>query len=526
MESGCTREKIGTNAGHRTYLRKQVLTTHFEEGQMSAPPTEPMHPWTRRVHVAQVPGPPDALLDTIKQELLAAFAARGHDVQIVPDDETDVVLTTARFGEPLGWRDAPIFSLRRSYGLTRQPVIYTIVHVHHEQFRRALTHFQTVLTKEPPEPADYDFPGLAPTAYHVLIEQGRRGGAILALERLVQAQAKSIRVLLAVGEVDVDELYHFDLVGGYPRSEGATPGEVYDDTVLRIATTVSTKEVTAHEVGGKTIPRSLWRESTTPQAMAAAGRELGRRGFFTEMVRIGDLVQVPAVAEGVARQYSEGCFATWDPTLNALIATVTGSARPVDKAAITDDDLAVIAGVRQNGTGARVRHVEGKRNDPPSSEAVEMKDMDNVLPQIEFEGRRVPIVRSKLHGHRGIGAYDAEHVEFVELDHPYYHYLVSCATEAQAQGIKGAFARAETLRDPDDPRPLAFTVLPGHGCFIAEKWVSGKAPFQVIWEFVDAGYLQFESRIPQGPMSYSEGSDGRMKLDASVEADLALTVSS
>jgi hypothetical protein len=278
--------------------------------------------------------------------------------------------------------------------------------------------------------------------------------------------------------------------------------------------------VTAHEVVGETIPRSLWRQSTTPDAMAAAGRELGRRDFFTEMVRIGDLVQVPAVAEGVARQYSEGCFATWDPVLDSLVATVTGSARPVDKGAITDDDLAVIAGVRQDGTGARVRHVGGKRNDPPSSEAVEMKDMDNVLPQIEFEGKRVPIVRSKLHGHRGIGAYDARHVEFVELDEPYYHYLVSCATEAQAQGIKSAFARAETLRDPDDPRALAFTVLPGHGCFIAEKWVDGKAPFQVIWEFIDAGYLQFESRIPQGPMCYSEGSDGRMHLATPVETDV------
>ena len=101
---------------------------------------------------------------------------------------------------------------------------------------------------------------------------------------------------------------------------------------------------------------------------------------------------------------------------------------------------------------------------------------------------------------------------------------MSCATEAQAQGIKSAFARAQTLRDPDDPRLLAFTVLPGHGCFIAEKWVRGKAPFQVIWEFIDAGYLQLESRIPQGPMSYGEGSDGRMTLVTPLESTVGLTV--
>ena len=33
-------------------------------------------------------------------------------------------------------------------------------------------------------------------------------------------------------------------------------------------------------------------------------------------------------------------------------------------------------GHRADGRGARVRHVEGKRNDPPSSEAVEMMDAD------------------------------------------------------------------------------------------------------------------------------------------------------
>jgi hypothetical protein len=178
--------------------------------------------------------------------------------------------------------------------------------------------------------------------------------------------------------------------------------------------------------------------------MAAAGRELGRRSFFTEMVRIADIVPVPAVTEGVASQYSEGCFATWDPRLDALVATVTGSARPVDKGEITEDDLAVIAGVREGAVGAQVREVEGRRNDPPSSEAVEMMDMDSALPRIDFHGARVPVVRSKLHGHRGIAGYDRRQVEFVPLEEPYYHYLVSCATDAQAQGIKGAFARPAT----------------------------------------------------------------------------------
>jgi hypothetical protein len=450
-------------------------------------------------------------------DLLAAFARLGHDVEETPTPGTDVVLTTARFGEPLEWREATFFSLRRTYGLAHQPTLYTIVHARRKEFERLLAHFEAGLRKEPPDPRDYEFPGLSPTAYHVLVEQGRRGGPILALERLVQAQAMSIRVLLVVGDQRAEDIYHFDLVGAYPTSEGTTLDEVYEDTARRIVTSVSTKEVTAHEVVGETISRSFWQTLETPTAMAAAGRELGRRGFFTEMVRIADLVPVPAVTEGVASQYSEGCFATWDPTLDALVATVTGSARPVDKGEITEDDLAVIVGVREGGAGAQVREVDGKRNDPPSSEAVEMMDLDSALPQIEVHGARVPVVRSKLHGHRGVAGYDRRYVEFVPLEEPYYHYLVSCATDAQAQGIKGAFERSQTMQDPADPRPLAFTVLPGHGCFIAEKWVDGKAPFQTMWELMDAGYLEIESRLPQGLMSYEDGGDGRMKLAVASE---------
>jgi hypothetical protein len=465
----------------------------------------------REICVAYMPGPRTELLSELVPDLLAAFTRLGHEVKEIPDEDTDILLTTARFGEPLEWREAPIFNVRRRYGLRHQPTIYTLVHMRRDEFASEIRRLDAALEREPIDPSDFDLPGLAPTAVRVLAEQGRRGGPILSLQRVLQAQSKSIRVLLIVGDDQPEDIFHFDLVGAYPRSQGSNLREIYEDTVRRIATTVSTREVTAHEVVGEPISKGLWQELSTPAAMRTAGRELGRRGFFTEMVKIADLVQVPAVTEGVASQYSEGCFATWEPRLDALIATVTGSARPVDKGDITDDDLSVIAGVRADGSGAQVYQIEGGRNDPPSSEAVEMMDMDLLLPQVDFEGARVPVVRSKLHGHRSIGAYDPRHVEFLPLDEPYYYYLVSCATAAQAQGIKGAFARSQAMRDPDDARTVAFTVLPGHGCFIAEKWVKGKAPFETIWELMDAGFLEIESAIPQGPMSYREA-NGKMKL--------------
>lgn len=351
----------------------------------------------------------------------------------------------------------------------------------------------------------------------MLIEQGQRGGPILALERLVQAQAKSINVLLVIGNEEPEEVYLFNLVGAHPCIRCDDMDAFYDDIMLRMVTVVSTHEVTNHKVTGKPIARSRWKKSTTPRAMRNASLELGKRDFFTPMIRIVDLVQVPAVGDAIANQYSEGCFVTWEPEFEALVATVTGSARPVDKGNLNDDDLAVIVDMQPDGSGVMVQHVEGKRNDPPSSEAVEMMEMDRSLPQISLSAEwnistKVPVVRSKLHGHRGLAAFNPQYVEHVPLGPPYYHFPVSCATEAQARGIVVAFSQSEALRNLKDPREVIFTVLPGHGVMIVEKWVQGKEPFQVIWEYMDTGFLKVENRIPQGPLTYIPGPSGLMVL--------------
>lgn len=486
----------------------------FPEALAQAKPT---HPWLREIRVAFVPGPMTPLMAEVADELLRSLRLLGYQVCTLPDDRTDVILTTARFGESVAWREAMLFTGRRRFSLRHTPAVYTLTDARLARFHDLLRHFEAVLSNEPPDPGDYAFPGLAPGAYRVLCEQGRRGGPILALERLVQAQTKSIRVILVVGDDRPLVAYHFDLAGAHPYSEARDAESFYQDIALRVVTAASTSEVTEHESVGEPISRALWESLSTPHAMRVAGRQLGERHFFTEMVRIPDLVQVPAVGEAVASQYSEGCFATWEPALNALIATVTGSIRPVDKGNITEGDLAVIVGVRSDGRGALVRHVQGKRNDPPSSEAVEMMVMDGELPWVALRTAsgmrtRVPVVRSKLHGHRGIGAYDPRRVEYVPLDPPYYHYLVSCATEAQTWAIQKAFSRSEALQNPEDPRQAVFTVLPGHGAVVVEKWVPGTTPFQVLLEYIDADALRVDNCIPQGPMEYVPGPAGRMVM--------------
>ena len=482
-----------------------------------APLDKPRHDWLRRVNAAFVPGPMTPLLEQAAGGLMSAFSDLGHTVQERPDEHTDILFTTAHFDRPLHWREALLFSARRRFGLSRLPTIFTLVHARPAGIEALLARLGQAVAKEQADPADYDFPGLSPQAYHVLFEQGRRGGAILALERLLQSYVKGLRILALVGEEQPDYGYLFDLVGAHPKLDGSDQQALLRDVALRTVTILSTFDVTQHLVQGEPIPPDTWRGLAAPAGMCRAARELGRRNFFTEMIRIADLVSVPAVGDAVASQYSEGCFATWEPGLSALVATVTGSARPVDKANITEDDLAVIVGVREDGLGALVRRVQGKANSAPSSEAVEMAGMDGLLPTVALgqewgAGARVPVARSKLHGHRGVSAYDPARVEYTPLDEPYYHYPVCCGTSAQARAIRDAFSRSEALRNPDDPRQLVFTVLPGHGAMVVEKWAAGKAPLQLMWEHMDAGHLRVDSYVPQGMMRYVSGPDGMMVL--------------
>lgn len=486
-----------------------------------------VHNWLRNISAAYLPGSSSPLLESFASQLLTHFRKWGHTVKTIPEGSLDVLLTTAVFGETVSWRQAPIFTARKRFQLQQAPTLFTIVHITPDQLAEILHHFEAALAKEAPQPDDYRFPGLAEEAYKTLHEQGQRGGAILSLVRLLQSQTMSIRILLVVGDDQPVEAYTFDLVGAHPRSLASAGEAFYDDLVLRIATAVSTHEITDHEVVGEPISASLWSKLSTPAAMREAGRQLGLRRFFTEMVNVAHLVNVPSVPETVASQYSEGCFATWDASLGALIATVSGSARPVHKYNLGDDDLAVIVGVRPDGNGAQVRLVQGKNNGKPSSEAVELIQMDSGLPRVKLDASEwagsgnntygkleVPVVRSKLHGHRGISSYNPLEVEHVHLDTPYYHYPVSCSTQAQAHAILSAFARSQALTNPGDGRQVVFTVLPGHGVVIAEKWVRGKAPFQVIWEHIDAGDLQISSRIPQGPFTYRRDQHGKMVLHA------------
>lgn len=477
------------------------------------------HEWVRPVQFAAVPGPSTPLIDEVLDGLRRAAIARGCVWSDTPDERTDAFVTTVRLHEPQSWRDSPMFVGRKRYRLTRKPANYTFVQVTPAELRELVEKLEAALDLPHATADDFDFPGLSDNGWQVLRDQGARGGAMMSLGRLLQAQAKSLRVVMVVGDERPIAAHLFDLAGAYPRIDAGDRARFDDELLLRIATQLSTREVTNHLADAPPVPREAWRASQVPAAMLRISRELGERRFFTRMVRIADLVDVPAITDAVARQYSEGCFGTHEPTLSAQVVTATGSEHPVEKAALTEQDLAVIQGSRPDGSGVFVRQVEGLRNDPPSSEAVEFELIDQALPRIRPHAsfgieKDVPVVRSKLHGHRGVVSYDPASVEYVPLDEPYFHYLVSCSTEAQAIGITAAFARSAALRDQDDPRTVVFTVLPGHGLMMVEKWVPGTRPFDVLLRAIDDERIEISDGVPQGPMSYrADGARMVLQLD-------------
>ena len=474
------------------------------------------HEFLRPVQLAAVAGPSTPLIDGVLAGLERAWRARGHGWTDEPDDATSAFVTSARLHEPLPWRRSPLFTGRKRYGLRAKPANYAFVQVPTRDFASLLRRLESGLARREPNAADFDFPGLSENAWQVLFDQGRRGGAMMSLGRLLQAQAKSLRVVMVIGDDYPVAAHLYDLAGAFPRIDARDPERFHDELALRIATHLGTREVVNHRDDDVPICSATWSRAQAPAAMLRVSRELGRRQFFTRMVRIADLVDVPAITGAIASQYSEGCFGTHDATLRAQVVTVTGSRNPVEKACIGEDDLAVIQGALDDGSGVRACAVEGLVNAPPSSEAVEFELIDRELPRVRLPESfgidgDVPVVRSKLHGHRGVVSYDPHAVEYVPLDEPFFHYLVSCSTEAQAKGVSAAFARSKALRDPGDPRTVVFTVLPGHGLLMVEKWVEGTRPFDVLLAAIDGRQLEVGDGVPQGAMSYRRQGD-RMVL--------------
>src|SRR6266545_6363742 len=105
----------------------------------------PIHSWLKQLSLSYISGPSTDLADRVASDLMDYFHHEGHTTQEVPSADTNVILTTARLGEPRGWREALMFTARRRYGLKHVPTVFTIVHATPQQFNDLLSETESIL---------------------------------------------------------------------------------------------------------------------------------------------------------------------------------------------------------------------------------------------------------------------------------------------------------------------------------------------------------------------------------------------
>ena len=85
------------------------------------------HAWWTPLRLSFVPGIEHTALQALIPEFLDHLRQTGHEVHDAPGATTNVLLTTARYGEPVPWRRALMLGHRRNFGLQHAPTVMTLV---------------------------------------------------------------------------------------------------------------------------------------------------------------------------------------------------------------------------------------------------------------------------------------------------------------------------------------------------------------------------------------------------------------
>ncbi len=491
-----------------------------------------IHSWTHPISIAYMPGQDTPALQMASRALLDWLHDAGCTVSDLPDNGTDLIITTRRLGDTVAREEALFFNAKRQYRLSVRPQVLTIVDVPESDYQGLVQHFAVISRQSEEEASHNRYAGLGPQAADIISHQARRGGPDLAFARLVQGQVLSIRVMaLRTQEGRPFRAMHMDLAGAHPVTDATDLETFAQDAGARVLTAVCATEVNHHTFVEELVPAPLWEALSSPDAMVRAGSMFTQFGFFTTPLYIEKLLGYRGISEAISAQFSEGCYAVYEPDIPGLLTTATGSSRLVDKRSISRLDQAVVVGTRPDREGAVVRPVAGMEQVVPSVEAVEMMGLCERVPQhthLNSHGLvvTVPNVRAILHGHLGVAAFDPERVEAVMLDPLYYTLLVSCGTGALAEGTARAFARSQSLTDLHDPRRVIFLEQPGHGVMAVEKWPAvddSSRPFETLYDYLSSGILLMTLDIAQGPVHWemSIGADGRSQRRRVTEPELA-----
>ena len=223
----------------------------------------------------------------------------------------------------------------------------------------------------------------------------------------------------------------------------------------------------------------------SPHVLAAAGRRMGRLGLLPPPHRVSDYVSVGMSAAyqrylGI-KGFSEGMMFVYDPDLQALVVTASGSFE-VDKRDLKPEDVVVVDHELADGR-LRVLSVTGADAKGPSVEAWEVCSLMAAAPKIRVSKDasgiwrpdpngtvEVPAVRGGLHAHVGVDEADETLIESIPPDRAAYPYGFGCGTDLMVDVAAATVRRSQAIHDAEDNRSYVRWPMLYHGEMALELW--------------------------------------------------------
>jgi hypothetical protein len=431
-------------------------------------------PWFRPCRIAIGPAPPgDRVLEALLPRLETAFQEQGHTVVARPDADTDITLACAEIpqgsqplAERIPERERPLLvEVAAQAGLRRRPEnLITLVTVTED---------------------------VGEWPHTEVVEVARRAMARLGTPKLVFCVGDT-----ATGDLRATVLC--TLEGGHPTDRDRIAERLRD----RLVAAACAREVTGrYEVVRDAVPLERWQQTSVPDALVAAGRRMDQLGLLPAPKRVsgyvsGRLARLYERLLGI-KGFSEGMLFAYDPSLEALLVTASGSWE-VDKRALRRDEVIPV----RAGRDGRLEVLAPEGVDPkgPSVEAWEMVALLDAVPRVRLrpdgdggwlpdpDGEvEAPVIRGGVHVHVGVTGVDQTVVESLPANREQFPFGFGCGTDLMCQVAEDAAARSRAITDLDDPRAYVRWPMLYHGDTLVELWkpAAGPEPLEGLLDLFD-----------------------------------------
>ncbi|MEU4209593.1 hypothetical protein AB0F13_06225 [Streptomyces sp. NPDC026206] len=297
--------------------------------------------------------------------------------------------------------------------------------------------------------------------------------------------AKALFVTRGPAPGRVREVTFCNMEGGHPTEKENLADRLRD----RLVTAACACQVAdRYDITTDALTAAAWKASPTPERLADAGRRMGQLGLLSAPLRIADYVS-PQLADMYEvymgwKGFSEGMLFAFDPDLQALVVTASGS-WDVDKRALNRDQVVVVDHRLREGR-LRVLAPEGTLPMQPSVETWEvcalMEEAPTVRVRKAHDGqwvldpdgeREVPLIRGGIHAHVGVSSANEAAVETVQPDRERFPYGFGCGTDLTVDLARNTIRRSSAVNNTDDPRLYVRWPLLYHGEMAVELWKPG-----------------------------------------------------